>query len=340
MSTPATIDVIRQPSVLIWTMLSGIGLAFVLALAPGVEGDRLVHFGLSAILIEWILVGTLGIITALERLLERLSRRWQLCFLILTLPTLTFVAYMVAAWLLQGAGYAFDEPPSTGAVRASLIALTFTLLGVVALLNHLRAQDLLARAKQAELEALRARTNPHFLFNTLNTGAALVHAKPEAAESLLLDLADLFRASLSGPDYVALAHEMDLVERYLSIEQLRLGDRLRVRRQLPDPLPAVDLPILSIQPLVENAIRHGIERLVDGGAIDLAITTGDDRLSISVRNDVPESNASDAGGHGIGLAAVAHRIEAMTEGQGRLATAYEGAHHIATISIPIKRTGQ
>ena len=89
------------------------------------------------------------------------------------------------------------------------------------------------RAKQSELQALQARIRPHFLFNTLNTGAALVHPRPEEAERLLLDLADLFRAALAGPRQILLEDELSLARRYLEIEALRFGERLQVRWELP-----------------------------------------------------------------------------------------------------------
>src|SRR5690606_9402646 len=124
-------------------------------------------------------------------------------------------------------------------LRLTGITITIGLLGLAAFQNHWQAKQLAVRAKQAELESLQARTHPHFLFNTLNTGAALVHARPEAAETLLLDLADLFRAALTGPHHIALKDEIDLVQRYLALEQLRLGSRLQVRWEMPEQLPDI-----------------------------------------------------------------------------------------------------
>src|SRR3546814_8191172 len=110
-----------------------------------------------------------------------------------------------------------------------------------------------------------ARVRPHFLFNTLNSGIALVRQRPEQAEELLLGLSDLFRAALARPHDVALGEELALVRRYLEIEAVRFGPRLRVAWRLPGPLPEVAVPALSVQALVENAVRHGIERSPGGG---------------------------------------------------------------------------
>src|SRR5690606_23707653 len=172
--------------------------------------------------------------------------------------------------------------------------------------NYARARHLLVRAKQLELEALQARIRPHFLFNTLNTGAALVHARPDEAERLLLDLADLFRAALRGPELVPLADELELTRRYLEIEGLRLGQRLQVRWQLPEPLPQAMVPALSMQPLAENAVRHGIEPLPEGGRIDIEANVAAGRITVEIRNDLGDGDGR-IDGHRIGLCAPPER---------------------------------
>ena len=127
-------------------------------------------------------------------------------------------------------------------------------------------QARLAAVTRAQVEALQARIRPHFLFNSMNTVAALIRVDPAAAERTVEDLSELFRAALGQHDTGdgTLGEELALVERYLAIEQLRLGERLRVRRELDD-LPAdFPLPRLLLQPLVENAVRHGIQPLREG----------------------------------------------------------------------------
>src|SRR3546814_19297226 len=119
-----------------------------------------------------------------------------------------------------------------------------------------------------------ARVRPHFLFNTLNSGIALVRQRPEQAEELLLGLSDLFRAALARPHDVALGEELALVRRYLEIEAVRFGPRLRVAWRLPEPLPEVAVPALSVQALVENAVRHGIELSPEGGGIAIGVGAG------------------------------------------------------------------
>ena len=211
-------------------------------------------------------------------------------------------------------------------------------VGLLALLtyrNHWSAQQLTIRTKQLELESLRARIRPHFLFNTLNTGAALVHARPDAAERVLLDLADLFRAALRGPELVSLAQEIELTQRYLDIEALRLGPRLRLTWHLPDPLPNVRVPALSLQPLAENAIRHGIERLPAGGAIDIRLESEADGIRIEITNDMPTDGTQAAEGHRIGLNSARERVRALGGGRSDVQTRQADGRHIATVHLPL-----
>ncbi|NYI18123.1 two-component system sensor histidine kinase AlgZ [Xanthomonas arboricola] len=195
-------------------------------------------------------------------------------------------------------------------IHLSVIALLIAILGMGALHNHLRVQQMAMRTKQAELDALTARVQPHFLFNTLNMAVALLHARPRQAEQLLLDLSELFRAALTHKKTVPLTEEIELTKRYLEIEALRFGDRLRIQWNLPPKLPQISVPNLTIQPLIENAVHHGIENLREGGEIIIAITDSDGAIKIHVHNSVaPVVSTHLRVGHGIGLSALRGRLE-------------------------------
>ncbi|MGV8941404.1 MAG: sensor histidine kinase, partial [Lysobacter sp.] len=215
------------------------------------------------------------------------------------------------------------------------IVLAVGLLGLAAFQNHWRGRLHAVRAKQSELQALQARIRPHFLFNTLNTGAALVHERPEEAERLLLDLADLFRAALAGPRQISLEDELSLARRYLEIEALRFGDRLTIGWHLPRELPAVTVPALSIQPLVENAIRHGVERMAKGD-IDISVSTTPDTVVVRISNPLPPAGGLSFPGHQVGLNATQVRIEALTDGRGSVLTQLEAGRFIATVRLPVE----
>ena len=165
-----------------------------------------------------------------------------------------------------------------------------------------------ARARLAELQS---RIRPHFLFNTLNTAVALVRIDPARAEGVLEDLAELFRVALadSGSGSVTLASEIALARRYLAIEQLRFGERLRLDWQLDAATDAARLPPLVLQPLLENAVRHGIEPAEAGGQVRVRTRSRLGRAEITIDNSV--SGAASRPGHGLALANVRERLRLL-----------------------------
>ncbi|MBS0212963.1 MAG: histidine kinase [Proteobacteria bacterium] len=330
------LEALWQAPALISAVLAGEGLALILALTPFAGGDRWVYFGLASLLIQWVIVLTLGALYLLRRPLAH-WRPLAIAWLVLGLLLLaTATVGMAAGYVLHASELQPDRLDRLFVLRVMGLALTVGLFGLAAFQNYWRARQMVVQAKQAELEALQARIQPHFLFNTLNTGAALVHARPEQAERLLLDLADLFRAALAGPRNIALADEVGLTRRYLEIESLRFGERLRLHWELPDPLPALAVPALSIQPLVENAIRHGIEPLAHGGSMEIQIASADVALTITVRNDLPGDGAAATAGHGVGLASVRERIRALDpQHRDLLETRVEGGRYVAILRLPV-----
>ena len=172
-----------------------------------------------------------------------------------------------------------------------------------------------AQAARAELSALQARINPHFFFNTLNTISSLVGRDPELAEEIVLTLAELFRytfkAAGSGP--VSLGEELAFVDRYLTIEKARFGDRLRVAWEVDAAARAALVPGLMLQPLVENAVVHGTAPLPHGGRILIRAAARDGRLSVEVEDDGAGLRNGSAGAvrEGHALANVSRRLETL-----------------------------
>ncbi|MGX5732176.1 sensor histidine kinase [Pseudoxanthomonas beigongshangi] len=327
------LDALWQAPVLIWVVLAGEGVAAVLTLAPGSGENPWVYFGLTSLTIQWISLTTLGALYLMRQPLGRLRPPYVAYFTLFLLLLVTWI-FCAVTWLLVG-----DLWPQVRDgwqdmfLRFTGIAIAVGLLGLAAFQNHWRARQLAVKAKQAELEALQARIRPHFLFNTLNTATALLHQRPQDAERMLLDLSDLFRAALAGPREISLAEELALARRYLEIEGLRFGERLQARWELPDPLPDARVPTLSIQPLVENAIRHGIEPSPAGGTLDIEVRTSARWLTITIRNPLPE-RATASRGHQVGQSSVRARIHALTQGLGQLETRQEDGHYLAIIRLP------
>lgn len=168
--------------------------------------------------------------------------------------------------------------------------LTSAILAGIAL-RYLFLQQQLRRQQQAELQAriqaLQSRIRPHFLFNSMNSIASLIGSDPELAERVIEDLAELFRASLAEPTLIPIAREVTLCRRYLEIEQLRMGNRLKVEWQVGEFSDAIKIPSLMLQPLVENAIFHGIEPMPKGGTVSIKISQAKNKLMIAITNPYP-----------------------------------------------------
>ena len=161
---------------------------------------------------------------------------------------------------------------------------------------------------KASLQALQARINPHFLFNSMNTIAALVRRDPQTAEAAIEDLSDLFRAALGDENAEAtLAEELQIARQYLAIEQLRLGARLRMDWRLAADLPMqIRMPRLTLQPLFENAVIHGIAGLPEGGEIEVVAKAADGRVQLTISNPLPPGNPTV--GHGHALDSIRRRL--------------------------------
>ncbi|HJV96484.1 MAG TPA: histidine kinase, partial [Albitalea sp.] len=175
---------------------------------------------------------------------------------------------------------------------------------------RMRAQARLPADTTAQLAELQSRIRPHFLFNTLNTALSLVRLDPARAEGVLEDLAELFRVALvDNGEAVTLADEVALAQRYLAIEQIRFGDRLQVTWELDPDAGAAKVPPLLLQPLVENAVRHGVEPADEGGVIRVRTRVKLGRAVISIANSVPD--VPSLPGNGIALRNVRERLRLM-----------------------------
>jgi two-component system sensor histidine kinase AlgZ len=190
-----------------------------------------------------------------------------------------------------------------------------------------------AHAK-ASLQALQARINPHFLFNSMNTIAALVRKDPKTAEKAIEDLSDLFRAALGDENtHSTLTDELHIAKQYLAIEQLRFGHRLRMQWQLADDLPMhCRMPRLLLQPLLENAVVHGIALFPDGGEIIFSAVKDKNKLLLQVRN--PVTNEASNSGHGHALDSIQKRIALYYGNSATLTKEIQNGFYICTISIP------
>ncbi|MBS0430811.1 MAG: histidine kinase [Proteobacteria bacterium] len=256
------------------------------------------------------------------------------------LACLLLVALVAFATLLVGW---LDHSIGMGLTPASLLrfvlgnAALAALLGAALLryfyvLAEWRAR--LAAVARAQFEALQARIRPHFLFNSMNTVAALVRVDPAAAERTVEDLTELFRAALGADQRSStLAEELALADRYLAIEQLRLGERLRVERDLGELPQALEVPPLLLQPLVENAVYHGIQPLREGGTVRIRGWRTPDGVRIEISNPMPAEAPVRRNGHA--QENVRRRIAFHFGARAGLETATAEGRYRVTVHLPV-----
>jgi hypothetical protein len=198
-----------------------------------------------------------------------------------------------------------------------------------------RALESQVHAREAELKSLRAQLDPHFLFNSLNSVAALIGTDAAAARRMCYLMSSFFRKSISlgREEAIALAAEIDLVETFLSIEAVRFGERLRTHFDVADDARALSVPPLVLQPLVENAVHHGIAHLLEGGDVRVTARRNQDLLELSVDNPCdPERPPSR--GAGVGLNNVRSRIDTLYGTRGRVQVDALGTRFRVTVLMP------
>ena len=196
-----------------------------------------------------------------------------------------------------------------------------------------RAKARTPAATAARLAELQSRIRPHFLFNTLNSAIALVRAEPLKAEAMLEDLSELFRSALADPaESVTLGQEIILARRYLAIEEIRFGERLYVQWNLDPHADQARLPPLLLQPLVENAVRHGVEPSATGAQLKITTLRRGKVVIIKVTNSTPAGVG--AGGNGLALANVRERLMLLHDMQARFQTVFKDGIFQVRLEIP------
>lgn len=205
--------------------------------------------------------------------------------------------------------------------------------GVLVMTRVARARARIPAATQARLGELQARIRPHFLFNTLNSAMALMRAEPDRAESLLEDLSDLFRQALNDSTAaVTLVQEIELARRYLSIEAVRFGSRLQLQWSLDPRADTALLPPLLLQPLLENAVRHGVEPSDQGALIQVSSERRGARVRLQISNTVPVGPGPQ--GHGLALANVRERLLLLHDVQASFEVRAQADRFVVSLEFP------
>lgn len=267
-----------------------------------------VRFGLMSLFVQWIALGSAGLLCLLRNPLGKLS-----------LPLGSSIAFGVVMGVTLAVSLIAEAVVPSGADLGLRVLGQLIISGIITalVLRYFYVQQRLRLQEQAELQsriqALQSRIRPHFLFNSMNIIASLIAVDPDTAESVVEDLSELFRASLNDAgNQVPISEELDLCERYIRIESLRLGERLQMVWDVDDLSPATRIPMLTLQPLLENAIYHGIQPLPEGGTIEISVKDEDDYVQIRILNPVPPpSQVSESQGNRMALQNIRSRLSVL-----------------------------
>ncbi|MHA7881156.1 MAG: sensor histidine kinase [Saccharospirillum sp.] len=298
--------------------------------------------GYVSLYVQWVVLLSAAALCRLRPWLARqvLWLGWLVAFALVSV--VGFLVSLAAEWAVQGQQWAQVDLATVGRRTAAIALLAALVLRYFQLQQQLVERS--QAALEARLEALQNRIRPHFLFNSLNTIAELIATRPVEAEAAVEHLSGLFRASLKeSGTFWSIQDELTLVQGYLSLEQWRLGDRLRVVWRTPSPEVRWSVPVLCLQPLVENAVVHGLAPRVKGGTLLIGCYQHGQRLIIEIENPLPSEADADrpqkAGNH-VALENIRHRLNQLYGDQAKLFAAAEDDLFRVRLTLPARLHNQ
>lgn len=286
------------PQAMLRVVLAAEFLAIVLALTVAADmPDFFVKLGLHSLFVQWVALASILALCIVNRFVGAPTVVRSTSLVLTVVAGFTLLASIVGLLLFSGKA-GLMETLSGGVLfifKNLVIALVIALVVLRYFYIHEQWEETVEADSAAKYDALQARMRPHFLFNSLNTIAHLVHINPNQAEAALLDLADIMRLTLDKRSRISLEEELDLTLAYLRMEGLRLGERrLHVKLDMDrNSLPLdMDIPPFLLQPLVENAVYHGVQPRQDGGLLTVSLYDAGTRLDVAVTNPLPPSGVS------------------------------------------------
>lgn len=325
------------------TLLSLVLLAELLVLvlvlaAPMQSGFDWIRLALTSLFVQWIVLLSAAVLCSARPYLARISAGSTVALTCLLVVLLTLLCTAVAEYFFFTENFSL-ESRSHLYIRHALISLIMCAL----LMRYFYLQSQWQRQQQAELQArlkaLQARIQPHFLFNSLNSIASLIDSDPVKAEHAILDLSDLFRASLDKINTLSTwQDEQTLAKQYLSIEQYRLGKRLHVAWEVNSVPKDLPMPHLSLQPLLENAIIYGIEPNVLGGNIEITAQYEHGVFKVQVSNPfIPCASTKNSHGTRLALNNIEARLKVLFGPKARLIIQQQLNRYTVSLSYPCSR---
>lgn len=301
-----------------------------------------ISLGVTSLFVQWIVLAAAALLCNLRSWLAKQHLIKSVLIAYALVLAVTLIVSAIGEWILLG-----SEPwqmETSGRIVRNLI-IAAIMCGIT--FRYLFLQYQLRRQEQAELnsriQALQSRIRPHFLFNSMNIIASLISVDPDLAERVVEDLSELFRASLSDTtnEPVPLAQELALCQKYAHIESLRLDDRLQLEWQIDVDVNVVRIPMLTLQPLLENAIYHGIQLLPDGGLVTVVIKELVGKLQIDITNPIVADDHPHQTGNRMALENIRHRLQAVYGNEAEVITerGHQSFHTIIRYPFPLAIAG-
>lgn len=296
------------------------------------------QLGLVSLYVQWVALSSAAILCQLRGYLRGLPAQRAVLISYLLIPINAWVVSTVSMlW------FSFTPDPSFGAVVFSSQVLTHVAIAAIIgglVIRYFYLQAMLIARRQSELlhriQALQSRIRPHFLFNSMNIIASLIETDPRTAETVVEDLSALFRASLNHVgNQVSLDEEFELCNKYLNIEKLRLGKRLDVQWEIRAVPDEVKIPLLTLQPLLENAVLHGVQPLPQGGIVEIVASYSHGVFDLRITNPYSEKSMDvESQGNRMALENTRNRLAALYGDRAKLTGYAEGNRYITRLSYP------
>ena len=313
-------------------------LAIVLTLSgSGIAAFDWQSFALKSLFCQWAFLSSAACLCQLRPWIRHMSLATGAAVSYVLVLVLVAALAVAGQWLMAGAIYGITWRFNFNDL-VEVVIITAIIAGITLRYFYL-SQELRQRqqaALQARIEALQSRIRPHFLFNSMNIIASLIAVDAKAAEKAVEDLSDLFRASLSDTNtQVSLKEELELCKSYARIEQNRLGERLKVEWQTDNVPMDLPIPSLTLQPLLENAIYHGIQNLVEGGTVSIQADYDGQWLNLSITNPY-NAELDQYQGNQVAIPNIQHRLQALYGDEAELAMSNLGDEYKVVVSYPVK----
>jgi len=307
-------------------------IATVLAFAPATANEVWIRLGVISLFLHLTFLSSLTWLYFLRKQLKQVNQTLQLSALMfsLLLTTATLSGLLVefaSDFIAQQNTYQFI-------LRNVLVVFLVTALFIQFLTIHFEKEQQTNALARAELDALQARIRPHFLYNSLNTAAELTHYDPQAAEQAILALAALSQAAMQVGKETTLSDEIELTQQYLALESWRFAERLHVNWQLPEQLPDITIPRLTLQPLLENAVCHGVEPSLTGAIIYVELHISKRSLVILVENPI-SAQQQKRPGNGMALDNIRQRLDIYYQGHAKLTVTIRGDVFRVKLVLPL-----